>query len=483
MTDKYRHPLHNRLWLFKRDRSPFWWTGFHHAGTYHRTSTKTKHQAEAEAFAADWYIEQQVQIRTGKAPVKRSTKLPTVKDASIVAINEYRLLAERGDRSPKYLKSLQRVMNKHIIPYFGDTAVVDISPVIWHRFTQQLYVDNPTMANATVHTIRNALAVCLNAAANAGWISESPRLKIRSVKNAPTKRIWFSPGEQEKLLAALDENIQILSDKPQWRGALELRDYCLFILYSGLRVWEAGALRFQDIRETKRDLLGTTINHILIDVNQGKRGTGTCNPDSKINSVYHSILNRRLPADPSEPLFKEHHRDMFNTVLKRAGLKHDVNGRKRDFVSLRHTYISNKILDKVPVYEIAHNCRTSPAMITKHYARHIIPELFTSLHAKSDAIVDSHMTGIGKAEDEISKVKDETISKIKQIVKMPEGKPVPDNYLSKGEASVNIDLASMVYKNPEAADAKKQIVKMIDEMAELLGMSVEEVAELIKNKD
>jgi hypothetical protein len=62
---------------------------------------------------------------------------------------------------------------------------------------------------------------------------------------------------------------------------------------------------------------------------------------------------------------------MFNAVLKAIKLKDtaDRPPRKRDLMSLRHTYICMRLLNGVGVYEIANNCRTSVTMIENHYAR------------------------------------------------------------------------------------------------------------------
>ena len=64
---------------------------------------------------------------------------------------------------------------------------------------------------------------------------------------------------------------------------------------------------------------------------------------------------------------------MFNKILLAIGLK-ETRGDppiKRDFVSLRATYICFRLLNGVPVYEVANNCRTSVAVIESSYARYL----------------------------------------------------------------------------------------------------------------
>lgn len=49
-------------------------------------------------------------------------------------------------------------------------------------------------------------------------------------------------------------------------------------------------------------------------------------------------------------------------------------------VATTATYIAFRILQGVPVYDIARNCRTNVAMIENHYARFLSPRLLTGLN-------------------------------------------------------------------------------------------------------
>lgn len=52
-------------------------------------------------------------------------------------------------------------------------------------------------------------------------------------------------------------------------------------------------------------------------------------------------------------------------------MKKDREGNPRTTYSLRHTYISLRLLEGADIYQIAKNCRTSVEMIEKYYASHI----------------------------------------------------------------------------------------------------------------
>ena len=109
---------------------------------------------------------------------------------------------------------------------------------------------------------------------------------------------------------------------------------------------------------------------------------------------------------------------MFNTVLNRCNLKHDIDGRKRDFISLRHTYICNKILEQVPHYDIAVNCRTSVDMIEKHYARYLQAEMLDTLHKKDHESIEKEISKIMQAEKKLAESKKQIIDKTKMLAEM-----------------------------------------------------------------
>jgi len=70
-------------------------------------------------------------------------------------------------------------------------------------------------------------------------------------------------------------------------------------------------------------------------------------------------------------VFPAYSRSVFNDVLREEGLKFDRDGQVRTAYSLRHTYISTRLMEGANVHQIANNCRTSVKMIEEFYAAHI----------------------------------------------------------------------------------------------------------------
>jgi len=86
----------------------------------------------------------------------------------------------------------------------------------------------------------------------------------------------------------------------------------------------------------------------------------------------------RLPK-PTDKLFPNEFKKMFNNLLLDNDLKFDRDDKPRTAYSLRHSYICFRLLEGADIYQIAKNCRTSVEMIEKHYAAHLKDMIDTSL--------------------------------------------------------------------------------------------------------
>jgi integrase len=70
-------------------------------------------------------------------------------------------------------------------------------------------------------------------------------------------------------------------------------------------------------------------------------------------------------------VFPDYNRDLFNKILEEENLKFDRDGQRRTAYSLRHTYISMRLMEGANIHQVANNCRTSVQMIEQFYAAHI----------------------------------------------------------------------------------------------------------------
>ena len=381
--DHIRHPKHSDLHIFKRETGG-WYAGFHKGQRYHRIATRTHHLPTAMTLAEDWYLDRKSEIRLG---IFEARAPHTVSEAADLALKRLKERVERGERSTSYLKSMELLLTGSILPFFGSLGVAKVGPAKWTQYEAELRNNKPTLSRQTLHQRRNALRFCLNEAVRHEWIKQVPVLKLDAVGKSHDKpRIWFEKAELRRLLKATRAHIVELQGTRWVSDAEECYDFIIWMANTGMRVGEARNVRFCDVEvevETSTD--GLERRCCLVKNIRGKRGTGECRSWYAAYNAFKRLVARRGIAEPSkcsERLFLAHHRDMFNAILDQAGLKFTDNEprRRRDFVSLRHTYIASRLLHGVSVYDVARNCRTSVTMIEKHYTRFLSPRLMNGLN-------------------------------------------------------------------------------------------------------
>lgn len=371
-----------RLHIFARPNSPFVWCGFHHKGRYVRQSTKEIQWSAAIKSAESWYNLKQAEILTGVA----SFGGKSFTFAAKAAMKTMEARAARGERSNVYVRSVKDEINRNLIPFFGTSSVDNIGIVQWEKYKSYCYEKNPNISRGTLHQHKNALRLVLNESYRQGWIKQIPVIKdVYNNEKIKVPRQWFDEREYTKLHQAIRAHKKTLLNTRWKNDCDELYDYVIFVANSGLRVGEAMNVRFCDISmHEEEDQIGAR-KHLLIRNIKGKRGTGDCRTmDGAVAPFLRRVESRGVknPKDSTEPLFQAYHRDMFNSVLDKTGLKwtKEQPPRKRDLTVLRHTYISFRLLNGASIYDIATNCRTSPAMISEHYAKWISPRMMKGLN-------------------------------------------------------------------------------------------------------
>ena len=136
---------------------------------------------------------------------------------------------------------------------------------------------------------------------------------------------------------------------------------------TGIRPDEANGLEYRDEEIVEDGATGETILELEV---RGKRGVGFCKSMPRAVRPFERMTDRNDPA-PTDKVFPFDHKKQFNRILEELDLKFDRDGNRRTLYSLRHSYISFRLLEGADIYQIAKNCRTSVEMIEKHYAVHL----------------------------------------------------------------------------------------------------------------
>ncbi|OWQ92814.1 site-specific integrase [Sphingopyxis witflariensis] len=386
------------LHVYRRENSRYWQCSTYLGSRNYRQTTKEVSLAAAKDFARDWYMERCVedrQRRRGRVALRdgtvqppttgtgapadgrrrRTPTGPSFKDAADAFTSEFEVIT-LGERNAEYVASKSDHIRVHLLPFFGDTALEDITAgkVQEYRAHRQTSRVDPKTgkpkkpARATLHGEIVTLRQVLKTANRKGWISAIPDMSAPYKTSGKVEhRAWFSPEEYKMLYEATRERAKN-PPKPRWREVCEtFHDYVLFMGNTGLRPDESARLELRDVKIVNDESTGERILEIEV---RGKRGVGFCKSMPGAILPFERVRKRKQ-LKPTDRIFGKSPRELMNTVLDELNLKFDRDGHIRTCYSLRHTYICLRLLEGADIYQVAKNCRTSVEMIEKFYGRHL----------------------------------------------------------------------------------------------------------------
>jgi len=364
MTEKHTI-LGGKVHVYKRENSSVWQCSTFLEGRNRRKSTKESSLAKAKDFAEDWYLELRAKKSRGELLSER-----TFSQAAERFVKEYEVITD-GDRNEVYVRGHKARLRNHLIPYFGNMGLSQVTAGAVQDYRIFRLNDDPKYkapARSTMHQEIVTLRQVLKTAIRHGWLHGLPDLS-EPYRKAPkvTHRAWFSPDEYRQLYTATRANIKAAGNSYHRHLAEQLHDKVLFMANTGIRPDEANWLEYRDVEIVEDDATGETILEIEV---RGKRGVGYCKSTTGAVRPFERMIERNQP-EPTDRLFPVDHKKQFNRILEREGLKFDRQGNRRTLYSLRHSYISFRLLEGADIYQIAKNCRTSVEMIEKHYAVHL----------------------------------------------------------------------------------------------------------------
>ena len=357
-----------KLHVYKRPGSRFWQCSAYEAGKNRRATTKEESLGRAKEVAEDWYLGLRGKLRSGEIKTEK-----TFKDAAAQFEREYEIITE-GQRSPVYVEGHKRRLRIHLIPFFGDMGLSEITPgqvqeYRIHRREKAMKEHGKPPARSTMHQEIVCLRQTLKTAVRHGWLQFMPDLSEPYGKSGKiAHRAWFSPEEYKQLYEATRSRARAPKRRRYKWESEQLHDYVLFMVNTGLRPDEASRLQYRDVTIVDDEATGDQILEIVV---RGKRGVGYCMSMPGAVRPFQRLEKRNKPEDHSALLFPKHHRQLLNTILDEEGLKFDREGNRRTAYSLRHTYICLRLMEGADIYQVAKNCRTSVEMIEKHYAIHL----------------------------------------------------------------------------------------------------------------
>jgi len=387
--------LDGKVQLYLRNGSPNWQCACSVGGRQHRANTGEDGLTRAAAFAHDWYLALAHDAaiggaigagagRTAARPIPRpgplagrrgprsaaSASRQTFREAASRFMVEFEALT-RGQRNPIYVAGHRARLTNYLIPFFGAMSVREIDAGVIAEYRVMRMGDRhrgAPPARSTLHQEIVCLRQVLKTAIRLRWIDHLPDLSAPYGRSGKiSHRAWFSPEEWALFEAALHDRVA-RPRKERWREAGEnLRDYALIMINTGLRPDEALRLEYRDVAVIADEATGEQLLEIAV---RGKRGVGWCK--SMPEAVESFLrLKARNGGQPLDRLFPSFQRELFNALLDELRMKTDREGRRRTAYSLRHTYISTRLMAGADIYQVAKNCRTSVEMVETYYAAHI----------------------------------------------------------------------------------------------------------------
>jgi integrase len=370
MMPEHHELMGGKVHLYRRENSPHWQCSTYLADKNWRVSTKEESLGRAKDFAEDWYLELKFKKRLGELKGGK-----TFQQAAEKFLLEYEVIT-LGERSPKYVEGVGIRLKVHLLPFFGDKTLAEITPGLVqdyriHRLTSRTDEETSEPIRPARSTLLQEIVVLrqvLKTANRHGWLAYLPNIATPyKTSGKITHRAWFSPKEYKQLYEATRERAKHPKN-PRWKTACEnMHDYVLFMANTGLRPDEAARLEFRDVAIVTDEATGERILEIEV---RGKRGVGYCKSTEGAVLPFERLRKRKKPR-PSDLIFGKTQRDLFNIILEELNLKFDRDGHRRTSYSLRHTYICLRLMEGADIYQIAKNCRTSVEMIEKYYASHI----------------------------------------------------------------------------------------------------------------
>lgn len=258
----------------------------------------------------------------------------------------------KTENKPSEIRTKASTLKIHLVPFFGDTPLKEISPQDVER-----YKTLKIRSGLSAKSVNNHLVIfqrCLNVALEWGRLERV--LKIGKLKTISQRLDFLSPVESRKL-------VQASANEPVWR------DMLLMALRTGMRLGELCGLQWRDV-DFQRKIL--TVQRSLV---RGVLGTPKNNRIRHIpltEDLCRSIYERRnkhtfvFHQPNGDPLSDGMGENAMRRACKKAGIRYI------GWHTLRHTFASQLVSEGIPLNAVQELLGHSSIVMTMRYA-HLAP--------------------------------------------------------------------------------------------------------------
>jgi len=335
--------------LFKRGQ--VWWMRFTHKGKQVRKPTNVTDKKLAEKI----HHKVMTQLAEGQWLDKLEGADKTFKELAEKYINEYAKINKRS-----WQKDQER-LNNHLIPFFGEMIVTEISPKVISAYKGHRYKKDiaPATINRELTIMKHMYTMAVK---EWEWCRDNPVKRVRMEKEGPSRDRWLTYEEEKRLLDAC----------PAW-----LKEIVTFALNTGMRQGEILGLRWKDVN---------LISGIVI-LDMTKNGDRRSIPLNRIawdmlkqkSRVRYLASDYVFTNDAGKRMDGGNLRTDYMKALKKAKIEAFT------FHDLRHTFATRLVHRGIDLYKVQKLLGHRDNKTTQRYAHHY-PE---SLRDGVDALVSA----------------------------------------------------------------------------------------------
>ena len=366
--------------LVRRDDSKKWQAHYklENLKTWFRRSTDTANVKEASKIAERMWMKATFDLEEGRPVTSRKFK-------PVAEIVLHRLEAEiaAGTAKPSF-RDYVSAIKLYLIPFYGLYNVDGVKPSVISEFhVWRRDKVGRELSGSAQNNHNAALNLIFDEAIERGYMTAYERPLTKNTGAESDRRAEFS---HEELEAMMKYAAKFIDDGRTARTKIIrelLAIYVPFMAATGMRPGtEAEYLEWRHIDVEVRD--GQPILHFRLQ--RGKRGArNSCwlllerlrqlSPDLN-HMTLEEVLKKKIPkllfrlSDGSVP---DNWNKPFRQWLEESELLNcPVTGKERSLYSLRHYYATQRLLEGIPIHDLAEQMGTSVLMITKHYS-HLTP--------------------------------------------------------------------------------------------------------------
>jgi site-specific recombinase XerD len=257
-----------------------------------------------------------------------------------------KFLKEHATKVSINMQRNYRTSLKRLIPFFGDSNLLSISPKMLSRY--KVLRSEEGVKPATINRELAMLSKAFNLAVKEWeWLKDNPVSRVPKEKENNERDRWLSKDEEKRLL----------DNCPEW-----LREIIVFALNTGLRQEELLSIEWPRVNLFRKTIL-------IRNTKNGKPKTlplnmialGVLVKRSKVKSIKNDYVFFNRNGKKVDPC---NLRTSFYIALKKSGI---VNFRFHD---LRHTFATRLAQRGVDLYKISKLLGHEDISTTQRYSHH-----------------------------------------------------------------------------------------------------------------